>query len=307
MESSSSRGPLDWRAGEAHSNGLTLAYEECGNPEGEPIILLTGLSWQLIHWPESYCAGLAEQGLRVIRLDHRDAGLSSSIKGKMRINFVNSSMMRKFGVTPPADYTIKDMSDDLIGFIDALNLEKVHLVGFSLGGVVAQLTAARVADKISSLTLLMTTTNDPWLPAADADVLQHLMTSPPDKTDQAIIERTLELHLKLASPGYPTPAHELRDLVERAHQRAYKPGGIMRQMHAMVVSGSIESQLRKVTAATQVVHGDSDRMVPLVCGKRVAERIRGAELEIIEGLGHDFPEALMPDFVKLTLAAVNRS
>ena len=297
---------LDWQAGEVEANGIRIAYEECGSPGDDAVILITGLSWQLIHWPDSYCADLVKRGLRVIKIDNRDSGLSSSVKGKIRINFVNSAMMRQFGMRPPADYDLKDMSNDLIGFMDAMSLTKTHLVGFSLGGVVAQLTAARAPERILSLTSLMSTTNDPWLPKTDSAVLLHLMKPTQGKSAEKVIERTVELHKMLMSPGFPTPEQELRELIKTAFERAYNPGGIMRQMHAMVVSGSIESQLRKVRAPTQVVHGDSDKIVPLACGKRIAERIREAKLTVIEGLGHDFPEALMPQFAELTFANIAR-
>lgn len=298
---------LAWRAGRVPANGIEIAYEETGPARGDAIVLVTGLSWQLIHWPDAFCAALAQHGLRVIRLDNRDAGMSSVIPGKVRINLVTATLRKKIGLRVTADYTLHDMAADVTGLLDALGIARAHLVGLSMGGMIAQLVAGTVPQRVASLSSIMSTTNHPWRPGAAREVQRHILTRPRDSARETIVARDAQFMGLIGSPAYPTPEPQRRALAERAYDRAFRPGGVLRQTHAIIATGSIEPVLGRVTAPTQIIHGTADLLVRPAGGKRSARCIRGARLELIEGMGHDLPDALLPRLADLVLGNVQRA
>lgn len=296
-----------WSAGSACVNGLQFHWEETGPAHGEPLLLVMGLGGQLIHWPDALCADLAGRGFRVIRFDNRDAGLSSDADGGVPINIPRDWLRARFGRRYPSNYTLHDMAADTLGLLDTLGIEQAHLVGASMGGMIAQITAARYPRRVKSLTSIMSSTNHPRLPAARLDVLLRMAgIGPRPNTRDAVIRRSTAMLRRVGSPGFPTPIEYRAQLAGRAFDRAFRPKGQLRQTHAILATGSFEDWLPQVSAPTQIVHGLADPLLRPDCGRRSAQLIRHAKLELIPGMGHDFAPALMPRWADLIAANAAR-
>lgn len=291
---------IDWQRGEAETNGITLHYEIAGPEQGEPLLLVMGLSAQLIHWRDEFCAQLIARGFRVIRFDNRDIGLSGSGNRRVRFHLQRDMVRSKLGARLDANYTLHDLARDTAGLLDALGIRRAHLVGASMGGMISQIVAATFPDRVLSLTSIMSSTNSPKLPMPRLDVLLKLAPPFGVKHDRvSVIERTIALFEAIGSPGYPTPRAEREQMAADAFDRAYRPAGIARQTHGILATGSFEDLLGNVRAPTQVIHGLDDPLVRPAGGKRSAQLIPGARLELIEGMGHDFPSGLFPRWVEL--------
>lgn len=300
--------PLQWRSGRVASNGIEIYYEEAGPAQGDPVLLVTGLSWQLIHWPDAFCQELVSRGLRVIRFDNRDSGLSTELPRKVRFHVVKSQYRRKFGLPVEADYTLWDLAKDTVGLMDGLGLRRAHLVGLSMGGMISQILAGTAPERVASLTSIMSTTNHPWLPGPAWPVARFMFfVKPKDQSRDTMVERSVLFNQLIGSPLYPTPEEDIRRLAGLAYDRAFRPGGVLRQTHAIIATGSFEPVLRNVKAPTQIIHGSADRLVRPSGGKRSAKCIPGARLELIEGFGHDLPAALLPRLAGLVTANIARS
>lgn len=286
---------LQWQRGRSAANGIEIEWEQAGPANGEPLLLVMGLSWQLIHWPEAFCAELVRRGIRVIRFDNRDAGLSSEVNRRIRFNIPKTEITRKLGIKPPSNYLLYDMAADTLGLMDALGIERAHIAGISMGGMISQIVSGTAPQRIKSLTSIMSTTNHPWLPGPTWPVMKYMfLTRPPNLERDTIIARDLHIRRLIGSPQYPSTEAELRNIAARAYDRSFRPGGTLRQTHAIAATSSFEPLLKNVKAATQIVHGLADPLVRPAGGKRSAKLIRGARLELIEGMGHDLPAALMP-------------
>lgn len=291
---------LCWSASSACVNGLQLAWEEAGSPTGEPVLLLMGLGGQLIHWPEPFSRELVQRGFRVIRFDNRDAGLSGDADHGVRIQLARDWLASHFGRPGPANYTLHDMAVDSIGLLDLLGIERTHLVGVSMGGMIAQILAGRFPQRVKSLTSIMSSTNDPRLPRAKLDVILRMAgLGCRPRTRDEVIHRSIHMLRRVGSPAYPTPVEYRRGLIGRAYDRAFRPAGHLRQAHAIIATGSIEALLPQISAPTQVIHGLADPLLRPACGQRSAALIRNARLELIPGMGHDFPHQLMPRWAEL--------
>lgn len=292
---------LNWTDGRATANGIELAWESAGPLDAEPVLLVMGLAAQLIHWPEGFCAELVARGFRVIRFDNRDIGLSASGDRGLRPRLTRDSVLTRAGLQAgPANYTLHDMAQDTASLSQVLGLGKVHLVGVSMGGMIAQLVAARFPERVASLASIMSGTNDPRLPLPRLDVLLQLFT--PRRRGQSraqAVERYLRMFRKIASPAYPLREPELRDIALRALERDDRIDGIVRQLHAIVVTGSIERWLPQVTAPTVIIHGLADPLIRPAGGRRSARCISGSRLELIPGMGHDLPAALWPRLAQI--------
>jgi pimeloyl-ACP methyl ester carboxylesterase len=291
---------LTWMHGEALVGDIKIAYEVTGLQNSEPLILVMGLSGQLIHWPEPLCELLVARGFRVIRFDNRDIGLSGS--GNRRVPFhLQKDMLRsKFGAKLEANYTLHEMAADVVGLMNALSIRKAHLVGASMGGMISQIVAGRFPDRVASLTSIMSSTNHPKLPLPKLPVLLRLAPPFGVKHDRAsVIARTAELFELIGSPGFPTPRVEREAMAAAAFDRAYRPAGMARQTHGILATGSFEDVLADVRSPTQIIHGLDDPLVRVEGGKRSAQLIRGARLEIIRGMGHDFPAGLFAPWTEL--------
>ncbi|HEX4870790.1 MAG TPA: alpha/beta hydrolase [Nevskiaceae bacterium] len=299
---------LCWTPGQVTHEGLTLHYETGGPAGGEPLLLVMGLGGQLIHWPDPLCAALVARGFRLIRFDNRDAGLSSEADRGQPVRIPQDWLKARLGLRAQANYTLHEMAADAFGLLDALNLPRSHLLGVSMGGMIAQIMAASRPQRVRSLTSIMSSTNDPRLPAARFDVLWRMAgLGPRPVTREAVIRRATALLRRVGSPAYPTPTEVRARIAGRAYDRAFRPAGLARQTHAVVTTGSLEGLLPQITAPTQVIHGLADPLLRPACGQRSARLIRGARLELIPGMGHDFAAPLMPRWADLAAANAARA
>jgi pimeloyl-ACP methyl ester carboxylesterase len=270
----------------AESNGLLLCYEEFGDPEGETILLVMGLGMQMLAWDEEFCELLAMQGYRVVRFDNRDVGLSSKVSG--RVN-VAAGMV---GLTGSAVYTLDDMANDTTGLLDHLGVERAHLVGASMGGMVCQTVAALSPERVASLCSIMSSTGRRRLSTSPRlDALRLLLQRPATSREDYIAAMTMMFGV-IGSPDYPADAERMREHAERAWDRCFYPSGVARQLMAVLASGDRTRELRRITAPTLVIHGLADKLIPPRAGRDTAAAIPGARLELLPGMGHDFPPQL---------------
>ena len=284
----------------AQANGINIAYETSGNPLDTPVLLIMGLGMQLIAWPQDFIDGLVEQGYYVIRFDNRDAGLSSKLHHLKKPNLVLAYLKSLVGWKQAPAYTLNDMADDALGLVDALNIGQVHVVGLSMGGMIAQLFAARFASRTLSLTSIMSSSGRRGLPGptpAARNALLRPADHPGDR--RAIVDRTVAVFRLIGSPSFPTPERVLRANVELALDRNVNPAGVARQMVAIVAGSDRTPLLRKIACRSMVIHGAADPLVPVACGVDTARSIPGASLHIIEGMGHDLPPQLIERLLAL--------
>jgi proline iminopeptidase len=279
------------------ANGITIEYEESG-PRGAPaVVLIMGLGMQLVAWSESLCEGLARRGFRAIRFDNRDAGLSSKMPSLPPL--VTTAMLARavlgLHVRPP--YTLNDMACDTVGLLDALGLDRAHLVGASMGGMVAQIVAIERPERVVSLTSIMSTSGNRSLPGPQLKVLRALLW-PRSRSTALAIRRGVSFFRIVNGSGYRASEAELTAKVERAVRRSYCPDGLTRQLLAVLAAPSRVRALRRIQAPALVLHGDEDVLVPMAAGKDVAASIPGARLRIVNGMGHFIPEALVPLLVE---------
>jgi pimeloyl-ACP methyl ester carboxylesterase len=274
---------------------LHIEYESLGDPARAAIVLVMGLGMQLTGWPDSFCQALVARGYRVIRFDNRDCGLSGRVPTKKRANLALAMAAAKLGLPVPTPYTLADMAGDTIGLMDRLALERAHVVGASMGGMIAQVLAAKFPRRVASLTSIMSTSGNRRVSKPTRAARQVLLARPADpKNTDAVIEHMVEALGVIGSPDYPSTREELRQRIGHSVRRAYYPAGVARQLLAVIAAGDRRRQLRSIVAPTLVIHGAADPLVPLAAGRDTAMNIHGAELLVIEGMGHDFPEALMP-------------
>jgi pimeloyl-ACP methyl ester carboxylesterase len=275
------------------ANGIELAYQEIGDPEGEPLLLIMGLATQMIAWDEGLCALLAERGFRVVRFDNRDIGRSTKIEAAGMPSLLDTIVGRR----ATAPYLLRDMASDAAGLLDQLGIDSAHVVGASMGGMIAQTMAIERPERVRSLVSVMSTTGNrlhgtPTLKAFG------LLLSRPQGGRQAAIERTVKTFKVIGSPGYPFEEGLLREIAGRSYDRGHSQAGVARQLHAISASGDRTPALRRLDVPTTVVHGASDPLVRPSGGRATARAIPGARLKLIEGMGHDLPRDLWPTFVE---------
>ena len=275
------------------ANGIKLAYDVQGAPDGEPIVLIAGLGLQLISWPEAFCKGLTDEGLRVIRFDNRDSGLSSKMEQFGKPNLQMAFFKSLFHMPLFSGYTLYDMAKDAVCLLDALGIDKAHIVGASMGGMIAQIVAGRYPERVLSLTSIMSTSGRPGLPGPTMAANHAMFSRPKNPRDfNSVVDHNVELFRVLGGSRYPVPEDELRRRVMASVRRNVCVSGTARQIMAVASSGDQVALLRTLKVPTLVIHGTDDPLVPLACGRDVAFLVRGARLEVIDGMGHDFPPAL---------------
>ncbi len=284
-----------------HSNGIHLEYETFGDPEHPPILLIMGLGAQLLLWPEEFCRELADAGHYVIRFDNRDVGLSSKITHGGKPRLMRAALASSLRLPVRAPYTLDDMAHDALGLLDGLGLQSAHVVGVSMGGMIAQILAARYPERLRSLVLIMTTSGNPRLPGPSLKIRLRLVKRPPLLDRESLISFSMETWRLIGSPDYPSDEATLREKVERSYERAHYPQGLARQTLAIIASGSRVPLLRRITAHTLVIHGAADPLVPVSGGKDLAKHIPNARLEIIKGMGHDMPPEPLKRIARLIL------
>lgn len=284
----------------AKSNGLTIEYEEFGRKTDPALLLIMGFSGQLTLWPVSLCEGLASKGFRVIRFDNRDIGKSSKIEGGPVVSVIDIVTKAMSGQPLPAvPYVLDDMAKDAVGLLEALGIETAHIVGASMGGMIAQIVAAKHPEKTRSVTSIMSTTGRTDLPQAKPEAMAALMTPPPNTERETLIQRLVTTFSIIGSPGYRDTPEEMRKLAEiQVDRTPYYPAGIARQLAAVLASPPRNDILKNVRAPALVIHGADDPLVPVEGGKDTAASIPGAKLVIVPGMGHDFTNALLPVYLK---------
>ncbi len=282
-------GPLtDQKASKVGPAGIDIVYQRLGNPDAPAVLLIMGLAAQSIHWPDVFCHALASHGLQVIRFDNRDAGLSTHLTGAPTPN-LPAALAGDFS---SASYTLSDMAADAVGLLDVLGFDKAHIVGASMGGQIAQTIAIEHPARVSSLTSMMSSTGNMSVGQPSPDVLREVFSGPPAVTRDDVIQQMVRAFRAVGSPNYPTDEKEVAVRAGRAYDRCYDPLGTARQAVATVASGDRTERLRHLNVPTLVIHGLADRMCDPSGGRATAEAIPGAELALIEGMGHDLPPGL---------------
>jgi pimeloyl-ACP methyl ester carboxylesterase len=275
------------------ANGIELEYERFGRAGDPALLLVMGLGAQMILWHDEFCAALAERGFEVVRYDNRDVGRSTWLEEAGMPDVMGALAAAAARRPIDAPYRLSDMAADAAGLLDALELEAAHVVGASMGGMIAQTLALEHPARVRTLTSIMSTTGHPDLPPARPEAMALLMTPvPPER--EAQIARSVQASRVIGSPGYPSDEAELRALAERAFERGVNPPGFARQLVAILASGSRRDALRAVRTPTLVIHGADDPLVPVEAGRDTAASVPGAELLEIPGMGHDLPRALWP-------------
>jgi pimeloyl-ACP methyl ester carboxylesterase len=276
------------KASDVGPAGIDIAYQRLGNPDAPVVLLIMGLAAQSIAWPDAFCHALVDRGLQLIRFDNRDIGLSTHMTDAPPPNL--PAVLG--GDLSSVSYTLSDMAADAFGLLDVLGFEKAHLVGASMGGAIAQTMAIENPDRVLSLTSMMSTTGNMSVGQSSPDVLRELFAGQRAVTRDEVIQQNLRAFRLLGSPGYPTDEKEAAARVGRAYDRSYDPIGIVRQAIASVAAGDRTKRLQHLNVPTLVIHGLSDRMCDPSGGRATAEAIPGAELLLIEGMGHDLPPGL---------------
>lgn len=277
------------------ANGIEIHYEEQGDPAAPAMLLIMGFGAQLTLWPDELVEALAAQGFRVIRYDNRDVGLSQKFDGVKAPGLVKMTLLSKIGFTPKVPYTLADMADDGIGLLDALGIERAHIVGASMGGMIAQHVAARHPDRCLSLTTVFSTTGNPKLPPARPEAMKALITRPDSTEEGVLVEHGMMLARTIGSPGYPAPEDRLRERTLASVRRSFYPEGPTRHLSAIVADGDRRAMLRDIAVPTLVLHGEDDPLVPCEGGRDTAASIPGAKLKTIPGWGHDLPLELVDE------------
>lgn len=281
------------------ANGLTLEYEIMGPEDGEVILLVMGNGGQLTLWPVAFCNKLVAKGYRVIRYDHRDVGLSQKMDEAGMPDIPEIIAAVSSGQSPRVAYTLDDMADDAVGLLDALGIKKAHIVGGSMGGMVAQLIAINHPERVLSLTSIMSTSANPELPQAAPEVIAQLSAPAPDPTtDRAgFIAHQIANARVTQSPAYPQTDEELAAQFSSDLDRCYHPPGFYRHYAAVLAAPDRRPKLKALKVPTLVIHGEDDVLMPVSGGRDTAANIPGAELQVIAGMGHDLAPGLFDTFV----------
>ena len=283
-----------------HANGIDIYYEESGPADAPVILLVMGLGTQMIAWPDELIQGLVGKGYRVIHYDNRDVGLSQRMDGAAAGSLVWAMIASRFGLPVKTAYTVSDMAKDGAALLNALGIDKAHIVGASMGGMIVQLMAANHPDKVLSMTSIMSSSGKPGLPGPRADIRKRMMTPrPANPTKEEAVKLGAEV-LEAISFADPTRTPTaFVDMAARAFDRGYYPMGMKRQLLAIVADGSRVDRLKKITAPTLVVHGGADPLVPKEGSEDIARHIPGARLEIIDEMAHDLPPSQVGRMVEL--------
>ena len=282
------------------ANRISLEYEDHGDPANPAILLIMGLGTQMIAWPDVFVDALVQAGFRVIRYDNRDVGRSTWISIKPKFSPKLLILAQRFGIRLPVPYTLTDMAEDGIGLLDALGIPAAHIVGASMGGMIAQILTAKAPQRVLSLTSIMSSSGDRNLPPASPEIQSRLLGRPPKgATGEELLARSEETLKMISYPDPARPESEFRRLVNLSAQRGINPAGFTRHLLAIIADGSRVTRLSTIKVPTLVIHGAADRLVPPACGVDTAKHIPGARLEIIDDMAHDVPPSQIPKLASL--------
>jgi pimeloyl-ACP methyl ester carboxylesterase len=289
------------------SGDIEIFYEDMGDPNDPAVLLIMGLGAQLLLWRKEFCEKLVDQGLRVIRYDNRDVGLSTKVTGRHTGVPLAPRMVRSFlGLRSPAVYTLEDVADDAAALLDHLKIDTAHIVGASMGGMIAQVFAVRHKVRTKTLAIIFSSNNQALLPPPGPRQLLAILQKPKDATREGIVDNAVRVTRITGSPGYPAPEERIRADAIEGYDRSYYPAGVGRHFAAVLGSGSLLAYDRQITVPTVVIHGKADKLMRPFGGRAVARAIKGARLVLFDGMGHDLPRELWDDIVgelKTTFAA----
>jgi pimeloyl-ACP methyl ester carboxylesterase len=286
----------------ASANGIELCYQEMGDADGEPLLLVMGLATQMLAWDEGFCGPLVERGFRVIRFDNRDIGRSTKIESAG----VPRRLDMMAGRRASAPYLLRDMAADTIGLMDHLGIDSAHVAGASMGGMVVQTMAIEHPERVRSMVSIMSNTGSRWTGMPSRKAMAVLLGRPPRGRDAAV-ERAVKTFGVIGSPGYPFDEERLRSVAGRSYDRGHSAAGVLRQLHAITASGDRTQALRGVRVPTTVIHGNRDVLVRPAGGRATARAIPNARLKMIDGMGHDLPRQLWPVFAEEISSAAARA
>lgn len=292
---------LEIRSGYAHvpDTDIELHYEDLGDVNDPPVLLIMGLGAQLVLWHNEFCGKIVERGYRVIRYDNRDVGLSSKLHGQRHDGALIPNLLRSFvGLPSKSVYRLEDMADDAVALLDHLGIERAHIVGASMGGMIAQIVAAQYPQRTAGLGIIFSSNNSALLPPPAPRALLSLIKGPsPDSPREVIIENSVRVSTIIGSPGYRKSEEQMRADASEAYDRAYYPQGIARHFGAVLGSGSLRRYDTRIQAPTVVIHGNADVLMRPAGGRAIARAIPGARLVLFDGMAHDLPEALFDEIV----------
>ena len=290
---------MEIRSGYARSGDIELHYEDLGEESNPAILLIMGLGAQLTLWHNEFCGKLVDRGYRVIRFDNRDVGLSTKLHGQWVGGSLIPRLLRSFiGVRSKAVYSLEDMADDAAAVLDHLGVERAHVVGASMGGMIAQIFAARHSARTAGLGIIFSSNNSPLLPPpAPRALLSLIKGPPPDSPREVIVENSVRVSKIIGSPAYMKSDEQLRADAIETYERCFYPQGIGRHFAAILGSGSLGRYDKAITAPTVVIHGKADVLMRPAGGKAIARTIPDARLVLFDGMAHDLPEPLFDDFV----------
>ncbi|MCZ2859715.1 alpha/beta fold hydrolase [Blastococcus sp. VKM Ac-2987] len=284
---------------------LEIAYETFGDAGNPPVLLVMGLATQMIGWPDEFCSGLADRGHFVVRFDNRDIGLSTHVHDRGAPDV----MAILGGDRSSVAYGLPDLAEDTVGLLDALGLDSVHVVGASMGGMIAQLVALAHPERVRSLTSIMSTTGAPGVGAPNEAAMGVLLAAPAGDRDGAV-QRVVDTYRVIGSPGFEFDEAAVRDRAGLSFDRAYDPAGVARQLAAIMTTHDRTADLGAVAVPTLVIHGAQDSLVDVSGGRATAAAIPGAELLVVDGMGHDLPREVWPqlnDRISALIEGVERS
>ncbi len=280
------------------ANNITLEYESYGDEDHPTMLLVMGLGAQLTLWPMELVEALVARGFRVIRYDNRDIGLSHKFEDAGKVSIPWTMIKARIGLKPRVPYTLSDMAADGAGLLDALGIGRAHIVGASMGGMIAQLIAAEHPARVLSLTSIMSTTGHRSVPPADKEAMSALTTRPANTEIETIRAHGMRVARAIGSPAYPADEAVLQQKIESNFRRSFYPAGMARQMAAIIADGDRRARLAKVTAPTLVVHGEADPLVKVEGAHDTAAHIPGAKLKLFPGMGHDLPVELVEEMAE---------
>lgn len=278
------------------ANGIQIEYDTFGDPSSPALLLIAGNGAQLLVWDVEFCEALAKTGLYVIRFDNRDAGLSTKFDAAGIPDMMATIKAAMEGKPVESPYTLDDMADDAVGLLDALGIGKAHICGASMGGMIAQVIACRHPSRVLSLTSIMSTTGNPALPQGKPEAIAAVVAPAPSERESCI-EHNLNVWRKIWSPGFPFEEERARTFMEQCFDRSYYPQGMARQNTAIIAGGDRRAKLSTIRVPALVIHGADDPLIPVDGGKDTAYVIPGANLLIIEGMGHDMPKGAWPQII----------
>jgi len=284
------------------ANGISIEVEDTGADGlhgGRPaVLLIMGLGMQLVAWPPAFVHALVEQGFRVIRFDNRDIGLSQHFDHLGVPNLLWEGLKHRMGLGVRAPYSVHEMAADALGVLDALGVGRAHVVGVSMGAMIAQRVALAAPGRVLSLASIMGSSGARYLPGPQPRVLRVLLSRPQGSGEQAILEHYVKLFKAIGSPGFPLDETALRERILASIRRSFHPAGTVRQMAAIAADARRADELPGIRIPTLVLHGKADPLVPFACGQDTARRIPGARFLGIEGMGHDLPPGVVERLIE---------